>query len=500
MCIRDYQEVNQSFKKAAKSNLPFKFQCRIYRANDKSLRWIWVAGQIFKIGQHNHMVGLVQDITEIKNTELALQNATMEVKSLIEGAPDALVICDQAGKITYINSMTEKLLGYAQSELIGEKVEILIPNRFTSQHKKDRENYVQNPHVRPMGTEIELYAKHKTGLEIPVEINLSPIKTNTGLNVIAAIRDVTERKQLQKLLAESEERWKFALESGNQGVWDWYVPKKIIYFSHAWKSMLGYQDNEIKNEQSEFETRVHPDDLPKVWAALKNHFAKKTAEYTCEVRFRCKDGSYKWILDRGKVIERDLDGNVLRAIGTHTDISSLKEQEARLKQLAEHDALTGLINRSLFEDRLAHAISLAKRHHDNIAVLFLDLDDFKQINDTYGHATGDLLLCAATNRVQSSVRASDSLARLGGDEFALLLTEIKDEKQVVTIVEKIMHRFSKAFLIQDKKFKITLSIGIALYPDNGKQLLIEKADAAMYYVKKNGKNNFKLYDDSIQLI
>lgn len=129
----------------------------------------------------------------------------------------------------------------------------------------------------------------------------------------------------------------------------------------------------------------------------------------------------------------------------------------------------------------------------------MDLDEFKQINDTYGHTTGDLLLCSAANCIKNSVRASDSLARLGGDEFALLLTEIKDEKQVVNIVQNIMAQLSKEFLIKDKKLKVTISIGIALYPTNGRELLIEKADAAMYYVKQNGKNNFKIYDSSLKM-
>lgn len=495
----DYHKVSQSFKKAVSKNLPWKVQCRIYRADDKSIRWIWAAGQIFKIGMHNHMLGVVQDITAIKNTELALQRVTIEVKSLLEGAPDALVISDQKGKITYINSMAEKLFGYTRSELMGQKIETLIPNRFGIQHEKHRQSYFKKPYVRPMGHGLELYAMHKNGLEIPVEINLSPIETDTGMAVIAAIRDITEHKQMQRLLAESEERWKFALESGNQGVWDWYVPEKIIYFSHTWKTMLGYQDDEIKNEQSEFESRVHPDDLPKVWRCIQDHFEKKTDEYICEVRFRCKNGSYKWVLDRGKVISRDPDGKVLRAIGTHTDIGHLKEQEIKLKQLAEHDPLTGLINRALFQDRLIQAISLANRHQDNIAILFLDLDEFKLINDTHGHAMGDLLLCAAAECIKNSIRDSDTLARLGGDEFAILLIEITNEKQVVNIVEKIMHHFSKGFLIKEKKFIATLSIGIALYPKNGKQLLIEKADAAMYYVKRHGKNNYKMYDNSIQM-
>lgn len=365
----DVKMVNQAFQNSTSTDSIWTFQCRIYRVDDQSLRWITATGKIFQIGEIRHMIGLVQDITE--------------------------------------------------------------------------------------------------------------------------------RKQIEAQLAESEERWKFALESANHGVWDWHVPEKIIFFSPNWKSMLGYEENEIKNEQSEFESRVHPDDVKKVWDTLHDHFEGKTKEYNCEVRFRCKDGSYKWILDQGKVVSRSLDGQVLRAIGTHTDISDLKNTELKLKHDAEHDPLTGLANRTIFEAHLDEAIALSKRHQYTAAVLFIDIDEFKQINDAYGHLTGDLLLRATAKQIQLSLREMDTLARFGGDEFALLLPELKDENDVYKIIKKINQKFSKKILINNTKLMITLSIGIALYPKHGEHSLIEKADAAMYYVKQHGKNNFKLFEETI---
>lgn len=362
----DHLLVTQSFKNSTENNLPWEFQCRIYRADDHSLHWISVSGKILQLGDSKHLLGVIQDITD--------------------------------------------------------------------------------------------------------------------------------RKQMETLLLESEERWKFALENAHHGVWDWYVPEKIIYYSHYWKNMLGYQDDEIKNEQYEFESRVHPDDLEKVFTRMNDHFEGKTSEYLCEVRFRCKNGSYKWILDRGKVISRSQDGTVLRAIGTHTDISDFKENETNLKHLAEHDALTGLINRAIFEDRLEQAILLAKRKKSNFAVFFLDIDGFKQINDIYGHMTGDSLLRATASRLQECIREMDSCARYGGDEFILLLQEIKDKSVVIKIAQEIIHHFSKNFVIDNKELSISVSIGISMYPKDGDQSLIEKADSAMYYVKKHEKNNFKLFN------
>lgn len=316
--------------------------------------------------------------------------------------------------------------------------------------------------------------------------------------MIGLIQDITDKKELEALLAESEERWKYALESAKHGVWDWHVPEKIIYFSPAWKSMLGYEEDEIKNKQIEFESRVHPDDIKKIWNCLNDHFEGKTKEYSCEVRFRCKDGTNKWILDQGKVVSRGPDGQVLRAIGTHTDISELKKTEMKLKHVAEHDSLTGLANRIIFEVRLDEAIAISKRQKSITAVLFMDIDGFKQINDKYGHLTGDLLLKKTAARLKKCIREIDTLARFGGDEFALLLLDLKEEKAIYRIVQKIIKSFSKEIVINHLHLVITLSIGIALYPKDGALSLIQKADAAMYYVKHHGKNNFKLYDETLK--
>ena len=209
----------------------------------------------------------------------------------------------------------------------------------------------------------------------------------------------------------------------------------------------------------------------------------------------CKDGKIIPIFATISPI-KNAQGTVIGACTTAHDISEQKLLEQKLRDLAEHDALTGLITRRLFLDRVTQACILSKRNKTHTAVFFIDIDCFKQVNDQNCHATGDLLLCAIIKQIKQCIREIDSLARIGGDEFALLLLEMENESSIVNVAKKIMRQCSKVFFINKHNIPITLSMGISIFPQDGvrPQDLLEKADAAMYDVKKHGKNNFKLFN------
>ena len=221
-----------------------------------------------------------------------------------------------------------------------------------------------------------------------------------------------------------------------------------------------------------------------------DYLQQKADTYRVEYRLRCKNGKWKWILARGMVVARDEAGKPLRMIGTHTDISACKQTEEVIWRQANYDMLTGLPNRLMFLERLKAEIKRSKRHQKSFAVLFMDLNGFKRVNDTLGHLAGDRLLKQVSRRISSTIRETDTLARLAGDEFTLMLSDVEDVESVGRVCEKIVARFNEPFTIAKSTTYVSVSIGISLYPKDGKDAdtLISRADTAMYIGKNRGAN------------
>lgn len=301
-----------------------------------------------------------------------------------------------------------------------------------------------------------------------------------------------EKELINQTLNETEQRWKFALEGVGDGVWDWNINDDQVILSKTWKQMLGYAEHELPNSKDTWLSLVHKDDVDKAIKSLNQYLEKKTAEFRLEHRLLCKDQSYKWILTRGMVVEINKDGSPKRMVGTHTDISKHKESEDTIWQQANFDSLTGLPNRRMFFDRLKEEIKKSARKKTMFALMFMDLDGFKEVNDQFGHQAGDDLLKAVTQRVSKCIRASDTFARLGGDEFTIILSTIDHAQASSIIAEKILTAISTPFELAVGKVSISASIGVSIYPLNGtsSDKLISIADSAMYDAKAQGKNRW----------
>lgn len=310
------------------------------------------------------------------------------------------------------------------------------------------------------------------------------------------LRDlIKEVEHVNTDLIKSEQRWKFALEGAGDGVWDWDIETQQVFFSSRWKNMLGYEDYEVANEYEAWKSLTHKDDLKLVLEELDSYINKKIANYKIEHRLLCKDNSWKWILTRGMVVEWHDDASPKRMVGTHTDISERKKTEETIWKQANFDTLTGLPNRRMFFYRLEEEIKRASRNESQFALMFLDLDGFKEVNDQYGHQAGDMVLNESAKRIKSVIRKSDTFARLGGDEFTIIMSLKDDLESFKTVAQNIINTFRLPFLQVATTCQLSVSIGIAVFPLHGNEsdLLIRRADKAMYEAKSKGKSTWFQY-------
>lgn len=314
--------------------------------------------------------------------------------------------------------------------------------------------------------------------------------------ILACGHEVTDEADAHNMaLPSGEACFHRALEAAGDGVWDWYIPENRFLFSARGLEMLGYGEGEIGTRLDDWLAITHEEDQEavrtKTMACLKGRLPFFSAEY----RVRCKQGAWKWLLSRGAVVQRDHQGRAVRMVGTTIDISADQETLRR----ANFDSVTRLPNRNLFRDRLEKEIQSGERTGKRFALLFLDLDRFKEVNDLLGHDAGDKLLRKCADRICSCVRAVDTVARLGGDEFTVILTDLEDRTHVEDIAQKILVELARPVELGDAHVHISASIGITLYPDDGSdpERLLQNADQAMYVAKNSGRDQFHFFTSSM---
>jgi len=316
---------------------------------------------------------------------------------------------------------------------------------------------------------------------------------------LARVRTLLSQKTLSMALRESEERYARAARGANDGLWDWDMEQPSIYYSARWKEMLGYREDEVGNRPDEWLCRVHPDDFPRLQAAVAAHCRRETPQLDCEHRMHCKDGTYRWMLSRGVAVW-NASGEAIRIAGSQTDITAAKVA----------DPLTGLPNRLLFMDRLERRMELAARGRANeFAILLLGVDRFKNVNDSLGHVAGDMLLKALGARLREGLRAADTvarlqedcrIARLAGDEFAVLLDDIRQPSDAVSVAERIGVEMRTPFMLNGNEVYVTASIGIAGSANGYKRAedLMRDADTALHCAKAAGRSRFEIFDSEMR--
>ena len=348
--------------------------------------------------------------------------------------------------------------------------------------------------------------RHKTRERIWVRETAYAVRDAQGQVVYyeGTVEDITERHLAANALADSETRWRLALDAAGDGVWDWRVQTGEEFYSDRLLHMFGFKRGELAHSVAALDERTHPDDLAQMAVDREAHFSGRTPTYVNEHRVRCKDGSWKWVLSRGMVVSRDAQGQPLRMIGTHTDITQRKHAEELIWHQAHIDALTGLPNRRMLRQRLNEALAHARQTESALAVVFMDLDNFKQVNDTLGHHEGDALLVEAAHRIQQHMGRTDTLARMGGDEFTLVLAGLPAGADPVALLgprlDGLLDALQQPYLLGQSEVFVSASMGLAMYPADASQIedLLRHADQALYAAKGAGRNRWCVFTPAMQ--
>lgn len=310
----------------------------------------------------------------------------------------------------------------------------------------------------------------------------------------------SEREVYADALRRSEQRLALVIKGSNDAPWDWDIENNQFYFSPQWWHLLGYQPGDLPEDSQLWQRVMHPDDVASTQRNLMRALKSNQDSLSTEFRLQRRDGSYLPVLCRG-FISRDALGNATRVTGSNMDLSERKRAESEIRQLAFYDPLTGLPNRRLLLDRLEHSLASSARSQLHGALLFLDLDNFKTINDTLGHDKGDLLLCEVAHRLRQCVREGDSVARFGGDEFVVMLEDLSPDaaesaRRAEVVGLKILESIKQPFAISGSDYASSCSMGVTLFRGRDKPVeeLLKRADMAMYQAKGDGRNALRFFD------
>ena len=478
---------------------PFEMEYRL-RRHDGEYRWIIDAGRPIysRSGEFAGYIGSCFDITDRRNTEAELRDREQHMRTLLSAMGEGVILRNAAGRVQSYNNAAAELLGLSPQEMaewqtedgrlryFDENGDIFPPRHF--------------PSLRALAS-----GKPKTGtlgIERPdgsrrwLWVNAKPFfddESGELRGVVSTLADIT-------LNREHEEQRRLALTVFRNSVEAIVVTdaeERILSVNHAFTEVTGHLAEDVIGKTPRLlGSGLHSREFYEaMWRDLRILGAWKG-----EIQDRRKNGSiYPVSLSISTV--RDSNGRITHYVAVFSDITERKASEARIAYLAQHDALTGLPNRALLRDRLDQALAHATRQGKRIALMFLDLDRFKTINDSLGHVTGDKLLQGVAGRLRQCIRETDTVSRQGGDEFIIVLTDIDSPDEAGRVAAKILDQLDPAFDVDGQQLRTSFSIGVALFPEDGPnpETLMKNADTAMYHAKESGRNTYRFFDERMNV-
>lgn len=435
------------------------------------------------------IIGMGMDRSEEKTAKRLLEERTQRYQSLFEQNMVAISYFDLEGRFLDCNDALQTILGYSKEELVRAGF-----NHLIRQEDLDKQWHYFHKAAQGEPQSYDLTCIHKDGHAVELRVTKLPIKVDhqiIGVHSIA--KDITVRKQAERALIEAEDKYRSLVEKSLVGV---YIIQNhtIVYANPYLVKLLGYQEATIGLQVWDV---IHPEDR----LMVENNIRSIPNEHEgIHHQFRVikRDGS---IIDVELLSNRIMYQGQPAVIGTVLDITKRKQVEELNAYLAYHDSLTDLPNRRMFEKKLEELLTVARACRQKLAVMYLDMDRFKYVNDSLGHKIGDQLLNMISGRLQHCVRQNDFIARMGGDEFTIVLPDIQSTESAVNVARRIIETLNEPFIIEDYELYITTSVGISMYPNDGEdsESLMKFADSALYRAKDLGKNNFQVFTSSMNV-
>jgi len=467
------------------------------------------------------IIGITRDITQIKQAEfnardlnaelenrvaertaeLSAISATLEqernlMRTLVDAVPDSIFAKDLNSKFLLANAAVAKGMGTTPENLIGKDDFDFFPQEMAQNFFDDEQAIVRTG--EGLVNREELAVNKETGNMRWFLTTKLPVRNDKGETValVGIGRDITLRRRAERALRESEARFRSLIELSSDWYWEQDADLQFIDIEDPNNKSSYTRDEVLGKSLKELPGTAL---ISESWIEYEDLVAERKPFRDLELR-RVADNGKTYFISLTGLPAFDEDGNFRGYRGIGRDISDRKRSEQHIHFLATHDSLTSLPNRFMFSQILNLAIESAHRYHRKLAVFFIDLDRFKNINDTLGHEAGDYLLCEMAARLKQCLRASDVVGRLGGDEFVVMLPEPENTEQIATVAQKILSASLEPIDINGQECRVTASIGICVYPDDGKdeQALMKNADIAMYRAKEEGKNNYQFYSPDIE--
>jgi diguanylate cyclase (GGDEF)-like protein/PAS domain S-box-containing protein len=416
---------------------------------------------------------------------------------LLTVLPDGIAFVDDQGVVRYANEFFVGLTGYARGELVGQNIESLVPSSYRETHVLNIRDFARDPSVRTMGRNPELTVLRRDGREIPVDIALAPLVLGDKLWIIVLIRDDSAERTAALNRAEVEQRFRLAFEDNTAPMFFTNLEDRVTAVNDAFCQMIGRTREEVLGHDSRSFT--HPEDEGITEESHRRMIAGEVDQVRYTKRYLHVDGRII-VVEVSKSAARDAAGKLLYFIVIERDITEERALSARLRHSELYDSLTGLANRALFEDRLSQAHARVVRQGGLCAVLLLDLDDFKGVNDTHGHLVGDQLLVAVAHRFELASRSSDTLCRSGDDEFLCLTEGLDSLAQAEEVAARLLDVLAEPFSIAGSHIEQRASAGVVIWDATNTDYasIVQDADVALYEAKRAGKGRYVVFGSGMR--